>query len=225
LHAVEKRNEDISVFKVFTGKENLPATALYQKNGFHHFEDIEVAPGFFISSFIKRSKSIQNIRILNETDAELYQDLRLRALKINPEAFGSTYEREVKFTLETVVERLRPTDDKFSLGAFDDNNLLVGMVTFMRESSPKTAHKGNIFGMFVEPEMRGHGFGKSLLLELIDKVKSCNGLEQINLAVVSNNELAKRLYKSIGFQVYGVENNALKWNGDYFDEELMVLRL
>ncbi|GEO27772.1 hypothetical protein AAC03nite_35570 [Alicyclobacillus acidoterrestris] len=47
-----------------------------------------------------------NIRILYESDAQLYQELRLRALKINPEAFGSTYEREVKFSLETVVERL-----------------------------------------------------------------------------------------------------------------------
>jgi ribosomal protein S18 acetylase RimI-like enzyme len=53
LHAVEKRNGDITVFKVSTGKENLPARALYQKNGFRHFEDIEIVPGFFISSFIK----------------------------------------------------------------------------------------------------------------------------------------------------------------------------
>jgi ribosomal protein S18 acetylase RimI-like enzyme len=92
----------------------------------------------------------------------------------------------------------------------------------MRESSPKTAHKGNVYGMFVEPEIQGRGLGKSLLLELIRKAKNCNGLEQINLTVVSNNEPAKKLYKSIGFQVYGVEKNALKFSGEYFDEDLMV---
>ncbi|HWJ77188.1 MAG TPA: N-acetyltransferase [Niallia sp.] len=166
-----------------------------------------------------------NIRILNESDAQLYQELRLRALKINPEAFGSTYEREVKFTHETVVERLRPTEDKFVLGAFGDRDVLVGMVTFMRESSSKTAHKGNIYGMFVTPEMRGQGVGKSLLLELIKQAKTCIGLEQINLIVVSNNDQAKNLYKSIGFEVYGVEKNALKFNGKYFNEDLMVLQL
>ena len=166
-----------------------------------------------------------NIRILNESDAQLYQELRLRALKINPEAFGSTYEREVKFTHETVVERLRSTEDKFVLGAFGDRDVLVGMVTFMRESSSKTAHKGNIYGMFVTPEMRGQGVGKSLLLELIKQAKTCIGLEQINLIVVSNNDQAKNLYKSIGFEVYGVEKNALKFNGNYFDEDLMVLQL
>lgn len=57
LHAVEKRNGDISIFKVATGKENLPARALYLKNGFHHLEDIEIVPGFFISSFIKEDLS------------------------------------------------------------------------------------------------------------------------------------------------------------------------
>lgn len=165
-----------------------------------------------------------NIRILNESDAQLYQDLRLSALKINPEAFGSTYEREANFTLETVKERIKPTNDKFSLGAFDDSKL-VGIVTFMREGSPKTAHKGNIYGMFVMPEKRGQDLGKSLLLELISKAKSCNGLEQINLAVVSDNKPAKNLYSSIGFEVYGVEKNALKFNGNYFDEDLMVFKL
>jgi RimJ/RimL family protein N-acetyltransferase len=163
------------------------------------------------------------IRILNESDATLYQELRLRALKINPEAFGSTYDREMKFTLETVVERLKPTEDKFVLGAFNESNSLVGIVTFVRESSLKAAHKGNVYGMFVAPEIRGKGLGRSLLIDLIKKAENCNGVEQLNLTVVSQNETAKKLYKSLGFQVYGVERNALKFNGQYFDEDLMVL--
>ena len=39
------------------------------------------------------------IRILNKSDAKLYQEVRLSALKNNPEAFGSTYEREAQFSL------------------------------------------------------------------------------------------------------------------------------
>lgn len=165
------------------------------------------------------------IRILHESDAQLYQQLRLSSLKVNPEAFGSTYEREVKFEVETVVERLKPTKDKFVLGAFDDSGSLVGIATFMRENSLKTAHKGNVYGMYVAPEMRGKGLGKSLMLELIRKTRDCDGLEQINLTVVSKNDSAKKLYMSVGFEVYGVEQNALKFNGQYFDEDLMVLKL
>lgn len=165
------------------------------------------------------------IRILDEPDARLYQELRLSALKSNPEAFGSTYEREVKFSLETVIERMKPTNDKFVLGAFDNSGTLVGIVAFVRENGLKTVHKGNVFGMYVAPNVRGNGLGKSLLLELIAKAKIFTGLEQINLAVISDNEIAKRLYKSLGFEVYGVEHNALKYNGQYFDEDFMVLKL
>ncbi|MET4562342.1 RimJ/RimL family protein N-acetyltransferase [Lysinibacillus parviboronicapiens] len=165
------------------------------------------------------------IRILNEADAQLYQKVRLSALKINPEAFGSTYEREVKFSLEAVAERLEPAKDRFVLGAFNYDGSLVGIVTFMRENSLKTSHKGNVFGMYVAPEGRGQGFGKSLMMELISKAKNCDGLEQINLTVISENSSAKRLYKSLGFEVYGVERNALKFNGQYFDEDLMVLNI
>jgi RimJ/RimL family protein N-acetyltransferase len=165
-----------------------------------------------------------NIRVLHESDAQLYQKLRLSSLKINPEAFGSTYERELKFSLETVAERIKPTKDKFVLGAFDASGLLVGIVAFVRENGFKTAHKGNVYGMSVAPEMRGKGLGKSLLLELIIRARDCEGLEQINLTVVSENDSAKKLYKFVGFEVYGVERNALKFNGQYFDEDLMVLK-
>ena len=166
-----------------------------------------------------------DIRVLDESDASAYRELRLAALQTNPEAFGSTYEREVKFSLETVVERMKPSRDKFVLGAFNDNGSLVGIVTFMRESGLKTVHKGNVFGMYVAPEARGYSVGKSLMRQLIKKASGFDGIEQINLAVVSDNEFAKKLYKSVGFDVYGVERNALKYNGRYLDEDLMVLKI
>ena len=81
------------------------------------------------------------------------------------------------------------------------------------------------FGVYVAPEGRGKGLGKSLMIELIGKAKNCVGLEQINLTVVSENSSAKKLYKSLGFKAYGVERNALKFNGQYFDEDLMVLNI
>ncbi|MCK1992320.1 GNAT family N-acetyltransferase [Peribacillus muralis] len=166
-----------------------------------------------------------NIRILKESDTHLYQEVRLNALKINPEAFGSTHEKEVEFSLETVKERITPTRDKYILGAFDDRKSLVGIVAFIRENNLKTRHKGNVFGMYIAPGNRGHGLGKSLMKDLISRAKNCDGLEQINLTVVSENDFAKKLYKSLGFVVYGTERNALKYNGHYFDEDLLVLTI
>ena len=34
--------------------------------------------------------------------------------------------------------------------------MLVGIVTFMRENSIKTTRKGNVYGMFVAPEMQDY---------------------------------------------------------------------
>lgn len=163
-----------------------------------------------------------NIRVLNEVDALLYQELRLNALKTDPGAFASTYEREVQFSIETVIDRVKPLKDKFVLGAFNQKGSLCGMVTFVREANEKMAHKGNVFGMYVDVVVRRQGIGKSLLLELIKTVKKCEGVEQIHLAVVSNHQPAKKLYESIGFEVYGTERNAIKFNGQYYDEDLMV---
>ena len=164
------------------------------------------------------------IRKLNEMDAEKYQEIRLGALKTDPEAFGSTYEREVEFSIEHVVSRIVPTKERFVLGALYKGEL-VGIVTFMRESGLKTYHKGNVFGVYVKPDYRGRAIGKALLIELIEQAKQCEGLEQMNLAVVTVNRSAKKLYESLGFEVYGTERNALKFNNHYFDENLMVLKL
>lgn len=166
-----------------------------------------------------------NIRVLLESDARQYQELRLSALLTNPEAFGSTYERESKFTVELIIDRIRPSRDKFVLGAFDKDGALIGIVTLVRENSMKTAHKANVFGMYVDKEQRGLGVGKALMNELIKMARDIEGLEQVNLCVVSDNEQAKKLYQSVGFESYGIERNALKFNDQYYDEDLMALRL
>ena len=49
-------------------------------------------------------------------------------------------------------------------------------------------------------------------------------MEQIQLSVVTTNESARRLYRSLGFQVYGLEPAALKLDGRDLDEEHMYLR-
>jgi ribosomal protein S18 acetylase RimI-like enzyme len=54
LTEVENINRRISVFKVSTGRENLPAKNLYVKNGFQLINDLEVVPGLYISNFEKR---------------------------------------------------------------------------------------------------------------------------------------------------------------------------
>jgi hypothetical protein len=46
-------------------------------------------------------------------------------------------------------------------------------------------------------------------------------VELIQLAVVSDNEQARRLYQRLGLK-YGIEKKALKQDGRYYDEVLMA---
>jgi ribosomal protein S18 acetylase RimI-like enzyme len=117
-------------------------------------------------------------------------------------------------------------NDSFTLGAYA-GNVLAGIVSFTRdgEDREKLRHKGIISTMYVSKEFRGHGIAKRLLEELIKRVKAVPGIEQINLIVISGNTTAKQLYEKFGFVKYGTELNSIKWEGKYFSEDLMVLKL
>ncbi|KIL34138.1 hypothetical protein SD71_20830 [Cohnella kolymensis] len=165
------------------------------------------------------------IRLLTPEDSESFWQLRLESLITSPETFGSTYKEDSVRPMEEVKARLAPSSSSFILGACTQDGRIVGMLGFKQEQSIKVKHKGFLWGMYVNPMFRNQGIGKKLIVEAIKRAKSADGLEQINLGVVTDNASAKRLYQSAGFIVYGLEKNALKYNGEYYDEELMVYRL
>jgi len=52
--------------------------------------------------------------------------------------------------------------------------------------------------------------------------RSHQRVELIQLTVASDNKQAWQLYASLGFLAYGIEKNALKQDGRYYDEVLMA---
>jgi ribosomal protein S18 acetylase RimI-like enzyme len=77
----------------------------------------------------------------------------------------------------------------------------------------------------VQSEWRKHGIGRLLLAEVLRLARSIVGLEQIHLAVATDQPAAQRLYASLGFEAYGRDLRALKLGNGYVDEELMLRRL
>lgn len=163
------------------------------------------------------------IRPLRIEDAETYKNIRLEALRLHPENFGASFEEEKDYSVEQYKERLA-NEDVITFGAFE-NSELVGTVTLVKQKRNKFKHKAEIVAMYVIPEKRGNGFAKMLLKTAIEQAKRTQGIEQINLTVVSTNVSAKRLYDSLGFEQFGVEKRALKLGQAYFDEIHMVLFL
>ncbi|WP_404451543.1 GNAT family N-acetyltransferase [Virgibacillus necropolis] len=165
------------------------------------------------------------VRLLTPSDAEKYWKLRLEALRQNPEAFATSYEEAIK--RENPIEQVATNmdaDGNYTFGAIE-NDELIGMVTLMEEKHLKLQHRANIFAMYVTPEKQGKGVGKSLLSEVINKAKAIDKFEKLNLTVVKTNAKAKGLYTKLGFQSFGLEEQALKIDGKYYDEEYMVLFL
>jgi ribosomal protein S18 acetylase RimI-like enzyme len=74
--------------------------------------------------------------------------------------------------------------------------------------------------MYVQPSARRGRIGRQLVEEILDLARQ--RVELIQLAVVRENEQARCLYANLGFLEYGIEKNALKQNGRYYDEILMA---
>jgi RimJ/RimL family protein N-acetyltransferase len=159
------------------------------------------------------------VRQLTPTDVAALRDIRLEGLRLNPEAFGSTFEDEEHAPLEKYFAWITNSQ---MFGAFDDSHL-VGIVAFGINPGRKDSHKGWLRAMYVRPTHRRTGASRLLVQAVIDAARS--KVEQIQLSVVSTNLPAIRLYQSFGFQQYALEKRALKHNGIYSDELLMSLHL
>ena len=165
------------------------------------------------------------IRKLTESDWEKYQALRLYGLREAPMAFGADPIVEESYTKQRVVESIRESAGSFAIGWFDEQEKLLGVMRFFRETNRKTAHKGHIRGVYVHPKLRGQGIATKLFLFLLAEATGQTGLLQVHVAVNAENFSAKALYEKMGFVVYGREPAGLLVEGHFYDELLLILQL
>jgi RimJ/RimL family protein N-acetyltransferase len=173
-----------------------------------------------VDTTISTPRGNVTIRPAREEDAPAYRELRLEALRDHPEAFSSDYTAQAAKPLAFWAERLKPgSGPRFHFAAHQGQ--LIGMCGIAREDSPKTQHSATIISMYVRPAWRGLHIAEALVNACADSARAA-GVKIVKLAVVANNMPAIRCYARCGFQVYGVEPQALYHDGLFYDELLMA---
>lgn len=164
------------------------------------------------------------IRRLGPADAAAYRELRLRGLREHPDAFTSSHEEEADKPLEATLARLGADAEATVYGALAAGTL-VGLVGVGREPRAKGRHKATVFGMYVAPEHARRGIGVALLRHAIDDARRQAGLRQLVLTVTDSNVAARTMYEKCGFRSFGVEPDAIRVDGAFFDKNHMILFL
>lgn len=183
------------------------------------------------------NQNVPLIRPALKSDVKEVSQLRLEALQNQPEAFSSDYASERRRSVSDWEAWLGRADGTVGIiflayvgaPAVDgapsmEGGQLAGMAGIFRGHSSKTEHTGTISGVYVRPALRQQGIGRRLMQACTDWAQA-RGVEQLKLAVVNTNIAAIRLYARCGFQVYGVDPKAIRYNNMAYDDLLMVKEL
>ena len=163
------------------------------------------------------------IRILNQDDAgELFR-LRRSALLDSPLAFLASPEDDPASSEAVVRELLKPQRESVVFGAYTP--ALIGMLGLYRANQKKTAHKVNLWGMFVLPAYRGQGVAAQLLDAAIGYARTIDGISSVHLSVSESAVAARHLYEKSGFETWGVEPDAIRFEDRSDSERRMRLSL
>lgn len=139
--------------------------------------------------------AVTTVREVGGEDWRAWRDIRLRALQDSPDAFGSTYAREVDF-VEADWRRRLEDPDAVSVLAFH-GTAPIGMGAGFSDL-PGWLH---VVAMWVDPGARGRGVAQSVL-DTIHRWAEARGL-RLHLDVSTTNPGARRAYERYGFTVTG----------------------
>jgi GNAT superfamily N-acetyltransferase len=140
---------------------------------------------------------VGTVRRLASTEWRTLREVRLRALRDAPYAFGSTYDAEIA------------RDDKwwrvsaqalFWLVATNDRGEIVGLAA--GRAVPDLRYARQVISMWVAPEARGSGIAGQLVTALIDWARG-DGASALVLDVAEGNHRARRFYERQGFAPTG----------------------
>lgn len=165
------------------------------------------------------------IRHMDKDDAE---PMRIYINKLSKEKTFVTFQGE-EVTVEEERDYIVGAIKKIENGEMVKLILIVdGLVAGIAESSlgiRTHSHVGGL-GLSLDSSVRGMGLGRMLLEATINEAKKeLKSLRMIELTVFDMNEVAVKLYKSVGFKEVARIPEKIFYKGAYVDEIVMILKV
>ena len=136
------------------------------------------------------------IRRLTAEDIDVLRKVRLDALRSDPDAFGSTLEREEGRPDERWAGWLTSSAMFVAEEADEPVGLAGGMV------DTEQPDRAVLVSMWVAPNSRGQGRGRGLVAAVLDWARE-SGKQRVDLLVIEGNAAALALYEHCGFAFTG----------------------
>ena len=144
------------------------------------------------------TSNVVTIARLSPADVASFRELRLRALQADPGAFGSSYQRESRYSdhqWREWVERSATGETNF-IALAKSEGVAIGMAGGYQPDH--AFHERGVWGMWVDPEWRGEGIGLRLL-DAVEQWATGARAERMVLWVVDTNTAAVDLYRRAAF--------------------------
>ena len=150
------------------------------------------------------------VSLLTPDDWQRLKQVRLRALKSNPEAFGPKLEEES--VQDEITWRKRFSKEDYLVATI--NQIDVGMlyIEVLKGDHGATCWIG---GCWTDPKFRGKGVMRSLF-SFIDKNCLEKGWQRQGLGVWTHNIEAIKSYEALGFLVVGKQMPSTSHPGQFF---------
>jgi RimJ/RimL family protein N-acetyltransferase len=141
-----------------------------------------------------------------QEDWEVFKNIRLTALKTNPDVFCPTTNEFERSDLEW--KDMLKSDSVFKIFILKLEENVIGLTGIVRDSVDKSGKTGLFVMSFVLPEYRGLGFSKYFYEARINWAKISKKYKRLKVGHRQGNEPSRRANQKYGFKLYEIVDHS-----------------
>lgn len=160
------------------------------------------------------------VRKLEAADWAAYKALRLEALCLHEDVYGTSYQ-EMRDRPDSEWEDIVSKDNAAFFGLFDGDTIVGIGGIFTQDAASRT---GMLIGGYIREAYRGRGLSRLLYQARIDWAKESGLFDRLVIGHREGNEASRRANHAFGFQPIGIIEYTFG-NGDIAKDHQYELRI